>query len=236
MKAKKINVWALPKIKGTKCGRFDLSGKKFGRLTAIKPGPSIILPSGGRPSRWECQCDCGQAALIKTMDLLRGTTKSCGCFRRENSSIQNRTHGKRDTPTYAVWRSMHARCKNSKRDDFKNYGARGIAVAERWDKFENFLEDMGEQPKGLTLERRNNNGNYHKGNCRWATRSEQLRNFRGNRLITFDGRTMCVTAWAEVLSVPWHLLFLRLRHGWSVERTLTTPHKPRKKPTKKNAP
>lgn len=85
------------------------------------------------------------------------------------------------TRTYVSWDAMLQRCTNVKHHKWKDYGGRGIRVCRRWHKFENFLADMGERPVGKTLDRKNNDGNYCKGNCRWATRSEQQRNKREYR-------------------------------------------------------
>lgn len=91
-------------------------------------------------------------------------------------------HGMAGTPTYKSWSGMKARCFRENRDDYRNYGARGITVCDRWLVFENFLEDMGVKPLGTTLERINNDGNYEPGNCMWATRTTQSRNRRYVRM------------------------------------------------------
>lgn len=81
-------------------------------------------------------------------------------------------------PIYKIWADMINRCKNHKHKAYKNYGGRGIQICKRWYKFENFYEDMGDRPESLSMDRKNNNGNYEPGNCRWATRSEQSNNSR----------------------------------------------------------
>ena len=86
------------------------------------------------------------------------------------------------TPTYTIWASMHARCNNSKNKAYKWYGGRGIVVCDRWKDFRHFLSDMGERPKGLTIERKDNDGNYKPNNCKWATQQEQQQNKRGVKL------------------------------------------------------
>ena len=82
------------------------------------------------------------------------------------------------SPTYNSWRAMQERCNNPNARGYKWYGKRGISVCPRWESFENFLVDMGEKPKGLTLDRTDNDGNYEPGNCQWVTQKEQT---RGNR-------------------------------------------------------
>lgn len=134
------------------------------------------------------------------------------------------THGMRYFQEYKVWTDMKSRCLNKKDTGFRNYGGRGIKVCNRWLKFENFYFDMGEIPsKGYRLDRIDNDSNYSKLNCRWATKSQQERNKRTNRVLSHNGRTMCVTAWAECLGFNPVTLFVRLNRGWSVARTLTKP-------------
>ena len=126
--------------------------------------------------------------------------------------------------THQSWLDMTYRCTNPRSRNWNYYGGRGIVVCDRWRQFENFLADMGENPKGLQLDRIDNNGNYEPGNCRWATRSEQHRNKRNNRLLTLGVRTQCRQAWADELGISIEALWRRLsRRGWSIEKALTTP-------------
>ena len=132
-------------------------------------------------------CDCGNETTVYGKFLLDGRSSSCGCFRKEyNAANPHIKHGhtsgdqaKRHSKTYNSWRSMVQRTTNPNHAQFELWGGRGITVCERWLKFENFLEDMGEHPgQGYSLERMNNNGNYEPSNCRWATISDQNRNRR----------------------------------------------------------
>ena len=143
--------------------------------------------------------------------------------------MPNKSHGMtrladgRRNPTYMVWRTMKDRCLNPHSENFHRYGGRGIEVCRRWLTFANFLADMGEQPPGLVLDCRNNDGNYGKRNCRWVTRSVNSRNRVDNRLLTFAGETLSVADWAERTGIPHHTLRGRLTMGWPVERILTQP-------------
>ena len=118
-----------------------------------------------------CICKCGTESKIQTYRLFSKLSLSC-------KFCAPKKHGLYKTPTNRSWSGAKNRCNNPKNKDYIHYGARGIKFSERWDKFENFLADMGEKPEGLTLDRIDNNGNYEPGNCRWATYSQQNSNQR----------------------------------------------------------
>lgn len=106
----------------------------------------------------------------------------------------------------------------------KNYAGRGISVDPRWTDFRNFLEDMGERPDGMTLERQNNNEGYSKANCVWATHTQQCNNRRSNRMITFDGRTQTVAQWGKERNFPKaYLITERIGRGWTIAEAICTP-------------
>jgi hypothetical protein len=129
-------------------------------------------------------------------------------------------------PEYRAWESMKRRCYNSNSKDYKYYGGRGIQVCGEWrDSFTTFLADVWRRPSpNHSLDRYpNNNGNYEPGNVRWATRREQSRNRRYNRILEFNGESLPISVWTERLDLPYYLLYLRLRRGWTVKRALSTP-------------
>jgi len=111
-------------------------------------------------------------------------------------------HGMYQTRFYNIWRGMKSRCNNKNDANYKKYGGRGITICERWLKFESFLLDMKDgYLDELQIDRIDNDGNYEPSNCRWATRKENNRNRRGNRLITYNGETKTLTEWAEILKI-----------------------------------
>ena len=130
-----------------------------------------------------------------------------------------------DHPLIHVWRQMRGRCNNPNYKCYAHYGGRGIKVCERWASFWNFVADVGERPTPKhKLDRIDNERGYEPGNVRWVTQKEQLRNQRRNRMLTFQGRTQCLAAWAEELGMGRTVLQKRVvEFGWSVERALTTP-------------
>lgn len=197
----------------------DLAGQVFGRLTTVNyagVGPS-------KQAMWLCACDCGNTVTVRGYDLIHDRTKSCGCLKRDVTILRNTTHGGAGTPSYATWRDMMARCYNPSNISYTDYGRRGISVCNRWHDFNNFLEDMGDKPEDLSIERVNNEEGYSPKNCIWATTAIQTRNRRSTRKLTYNGETLCVTDWATKLGIKQVTLSGRIHAGWSVERALSTP-------------
>lgn len=203
--------------------RADLTGQRFGRLVVESAATTV-----NARRRWVCRCDCGAVIETAIGNLRSGDTRSCGCLRNEMIGARRRTHGESRgsrTPEYRAWKSMKQRCYRKAHPFFADYGARGIAVCERWrEDFAAFLADMGRRPsRRHSLDRIDVNGGYEPANCRWATGSEQCRNKRNNVLVTFGGRTATVAEWAEALGVKYGTLLLRVRRGWSAARIIGQP-------------
>lgn len=193
----------------------DLTDKRFSYLTALR---RTGLSNGN--SVWVCRCDCGETTTARADQLQSGRKKSCGI--RANHANPNPKWCIEDY-TRRVWRSMQARCGNPKSGSYQRYGARGVAVCERWSEFANFQADMGWRPPGKTIDRRDNARGYEPGNCRWATRAEQDRNKRTNVYVAYAGERILLIDLAAKVGVPYSNLSSRIRLGWSAEDAVGHP-------------
>lgn len=136
--------------------------------------------------------------------------------------MSNYKHGLTGTRTHQAWTNMKTRCTNENSEKFKNYGGRGISFKPKWADFENFLADMGECPPGLTLERKDNDGDYTPENCVWATPLTQARNKQSN--IEWEGQRYTLKALAEAHGLKPQCLRMRLfTYGWPLDVALKTP-------------
>jgi hypothetical protein len=151
-------------------------GAQFGRWTVLEDAEV-------RHAKVLCRCVCGVERAVDAGNLLAGLSHSCGCFRRERAArLTAATHGHTAggavSPTYNSWRAMIGRCRRPTDAAYHWYGGRDITVCDRWLSFENFLQDMGVRPAGMTLDRTDSDGNYQPDNCRWATAAQQTANRR----------------------------------------------------------
>jgi hypothetical protein len=201
--------------------KLDISGQRFGKLVAVKQGPSDISPSR-KHIKWECLCDCGNVTLARLNSLRSGAAKSCGCIKK--SGDIHRTHGMTGSPEYMAWHRMKKRCADPSHPDFYLYGARGISVCREWiSSFEHFYKDMGVRPSNKhSIERLDVNGNYEPENCIWATNYVQSRNRRNSVYYEHDGVRMCQTDWAKKLGINVSTLIERV-NKWGIQMALSTP-------------
>jgi len=188
----------------------DLTGVVFGQLTAIKPSMTK-----SKNASWICKCTCGKEINVATCKLLHDGQHSCGCHKLTQEGLSK-------TRTYKSWGCMVRRCTLESSNRWHIYGGRGIKVCDRWkNSFLDFLEDMGERPKGTSLDRIDTDGNYCPENCRWATPKEQARNTRKNRLIKAFGKAQSSAAWSEETGIGRGTIEWRLDRGWTPKEALT---------------
>jgi len=153
--------------------RIDRTGQVYNYWTIVR-----YVDTPGHKARYLCRCKCGKEKVAIVTLIVNGTLKSCGCRNAENHVI----HGKSRTRIYRIWKGMRTRCLDPKSTAWRYYGGRGIQVCDEWsNSFDAFLRDMGEPPPKLSIDRINNDGNYEKSNCRWATAKEQANNKRQRR-------------------------------------------------------
>lgn len=202
---------------------IDLIGQKFGRLTPIK----YMSKDKWSHNLWLCRCDCEKEAVVIENNLKNGNTKSCGCLNKEMVMERSTTHGHSSggklSKTYISWENMKARCNNPKDRAYKDYGGRDIMVCERWKSFENFFEDVGEIPEGLTLDRIDNNKGYYPDNWKFSTMKEQTRNKRSNIMVPYNGDELCLTDYCKIKNLNYKTINMRINRGWSIEKALMTP-------------
>lgn len=192
-------------------------GVRFGKLLVV--AREANQPDG--TAVWRCVCDCGETRRVAGTGLRAGRHKSCGCASPRFTSEYLTTHGLTATRTYRIWQGMKARCSDAAQGKARKlYFEKGIRVCERWQDFRTFLADMGEAPYGMSIDRIDGNWHYEPGNCRWATSKQQANNTSANRLITNNGQTMTLSAWAEKCGVKANTLLYRLQRGVPVERAL----------------
>lgn len=199
----------------------NLTGRRFSNLVAKE-----FSGMCRRGSVWLCRCDCGNSVQVLGVSLTSGNSGSCGCVKRQRLVTRNTTHNLSRSFEYNVWAKIIERCTRATAENFPWYGGRGISVCDRWRTFELFIADMGAAPgKGFEIDRIDNDGNYEPGNCRWVTKKQNARNRRNNHRLTFAGKTLCISEWAELTGLRAAAISERIASGWPVEKALTKPLK-----------
>lgn len=214
----------------------DIRGQRFNRLVAVKFSHFKEYVRKDRNSLkmvpyWEFMCDCGNMVILSLDSVKAGGTKSCGCWRREASRINNTTHGESHSGTgkgkasrlYGIWLQMKRRCDLPTVAAYPRYGGRGISVCKEWsESFEAFRDwalDNGYSEK-LTIDRRDNDGHYEPDNCRWVTHKVQANNRRSNRRLQYSGESYTLAELADKFNVSHSALGFRLLKGMSPEEAI----------------
>ena len=198
-------------------------GDTFGRWTVIS---GKVRESSKHPYKLLCRCSCLSEKLVRPEKLRNGSSKSCGCLRDQRLTTHGMTSTsvRKDSHEYWIWNMVVQRCTNPNVGNWKDYGGRGITVCAEWLTYDGFYADMGARPSlGHSLERIDNSQGYSKSNCKWATRLEQAKNKRNNRLITAFGKTQHLAEWSRETGIQHPTILYRLRSGWSAEDALSRP-------------
>lgn len=206
--------------------KFENMHPNFKNEIGNRYGTLVVVEYAGRSKRcavWKCLCDCGEFHEAKGNDLRQGKCTRCKECRRihmisvksvHGCSISNTFMG---TGAYKSWLAMNTRCSNKNSKRYNDYGGRGVVVCERWSEsdgigFRNFLEDMGERPDGMTLDRIDVNGNYEPSNCRWATLKEQANNKRTSLLFQCKGKDLSIKEIASLLKFKIHICLSQISY------------------------
>jgi hypothetical protein len=211
---------------------IDITGQRFGRLTAIKPvgraKSGLVL--------WLCHCECGNSHIVAACTLKQGRSRSCGCLVRDSARSRRNYHGLSYSSTMGSWGALITRCFNKNSRDYRRYGGRGITACEgirtsiTW-----LVKSIGERIPNTTVDRVDNSLGYFCGICpeclklnrskniRWATPQQQGRNTSVNHVVEIDGEKLCITDWAERSGIKKVTILARINRGWSGDDLLLPP-------------
>lgn len=207
-------------------------GARFSRLTVVKELPRRVFPSGQTQRLFLCECSCDKKTRIPVQlaNLRSGNTTSCGCYNSEASSARHKIHGKvsENRLLYNVYQAMLARCYDENNVSYKNYGARGITVCNRWKNKKTGIHAFFDwalangYDKGLELDRKNTNKRYEPDNCRFITHVQNNRNKRDN--VVIDG--VVAIEYFEKHDrglIDKRTFYRRIRKGWSFKDAINEP-------------
>lgn len=200
----------------------DITGKRYDRLVVVE----YVGKTSNGHSLWLCRCDCGAETKVTKSNLSCGRQVSCGCKRREQAGVMNKTHGKSGTRLYRIFTNMVSRTENENVPCFSVYGGRGVSICKEWREdfsaFANWAVQNG-YSDNLTLDRIDNDKGYCPDNCRWVPWLKQFENRRTTAYIEHNGKRKTIKEWAQVYQLDSKLLRRRLQDGWSFQDALETP-------------
>lgn len=204
--------------------KANITGQKFGRLTAIKP----VGRNNHGNIKWLCRCDCGNEHEATVTTLRNGSVSSCGCLWRESRIAnlpKNRIHGESHSRLYRIWTGMKLRCFDPKNDNYPNWGGRGIRVCDEWMKYENFRDWAlaNGYSENLTIDRIDNDADYSPENCRWATWEQQNQNHRNTIRTMVRGELLTLSEISEKYNIPRACLWHRYKYYNDREERLIRP-------------
>lgn len=190
----------------------DYIGKRYGKLVIIGEEPVGKY----QHIKVRCKCDCGNEKVITLNSLKNGSTKSCGCIKYTDHGVQHKCKER----LYRIRQLMLQRCNNPKAPNFHNYGGRGIGVCKEWEddyfSFRKWALENGYNDS-LTLDRKDNNGNYEPSNCRWVDMKVQSNNKRDNVRITYHGETHTSIEWSEITGIKREIIYDRYKKGFALD-------------------
>lgn len=197
----------------------EIIGRRFGKLVVLSF--TGIYGTGTHAKRMvSCKCDCGLIKETRLGSLLSGNTTSCGCNQKPYEGSIIKKYGTYDTGLLHIYHQMLSRCHDSKDQSYKNYGARGISVSDEWrGNFLSFYDwcMSNNWQKGMEIDRKDNNGNYHPDNCRIVSKKINARNKRYNRVIEYNGLKLTMIEWAERTGIDYDSIRYRLDKGMSLD-------------------
>ena len=202
-------------------------GDRFGRLTVISNTPNHVKKGHKKKLFWLCRCERGVEKYFYGHTLRNGGATSCGCKITDLKKYSISTSLSVGKKSYSSWTLMLSRCYDKRHKNYKNYGGRGITVCDRWkNSFQNFLDDIGERPIGMTIGRIDNNGHYEPSNCKWETNDQQSSNKRNTAFV--DGQKLIDLCREK--GIDRNIVYQRCKAmGWSLEKAISQPVRKYKK-------
>lgn len=194
----------------------DYVGKQFGYWTVISPAKGK-----SRKKAYLCECKCGNRKIVNADTLKLGTSKSCGCFHKEDMTKRLTTHGQTGNRIMTIYYNIKNRCYCKNNNRFSDYGGRGIKMCDEWKNNSSSFVDWSYShgyADNLTIDRIDNNGDYCPENCRWITGKEQANNKRSSINFTFFGVTKNLKEWCSCMGENYKKMYGRYHRGYETFR------------------